>query len=153
VFFSEEVVVDASAESAGHALTRWLAVGGSSPAASASVAVGGPVVVRAGFAGLTKTIEVHAMPSRVRDGVTVVPLRWSATGPTGDMFPTLDANLEITPLDPHRSRVALVGSYRPPLGPMGTVLDQTALRHAARATIRHWLAQAREVVGANPTDT
>jgi hypothetical protein len=86
------------------------------------------------------------MRANVRDGVTVIPLRWSATGPVGDLFPTLDANLEITACGAGRSRVTLVGSYRPPLGRVGVVLDRTVLHRAGRVTIRRWLRGARAAV-------
>lgn len=66
----------------------------------------------------------------LRDAVTVIPLRWSATGPLGELFPTLDANLEISAADAGQCRVALIGSYRPPLGSVGAVLDRAVLRTA-----------------------
>ncbi len=146
VFFSEEILVDSAAERTCQRLSSWLAVGGGEIAAADALAAGGRVLMRAGFAGLSKTVEVDTMRANVRDGVTVIPLRWSATGPAGDLFPTLDANLEITGCEAGRSRVALVGSYRPPLGRVGVVLDRTVLHRAGRVTIRRWLRGARAAV-------
>jgi hypothetical protein len=151
VFFSEEVLVDSPVERTRQVLTTWLALEDSSSAASQAAADGGAVLVRAGFAGLTKTVQVRAMPLHVRGDVTVVPLRWSPTGPAGDLYPTLDANLEITAVDPTHTLIALVGSYRPPIGRVGAALDQAVLRHAARVTIRRWLDQVGAAATASPT--
>lgn len=127
-------------------LSSWLAGGDGQAAAADAVAAGGRVLARAGFAGLGKIVEVRTTLPWLRDGVTVVPLRWSATGPLGDLFPTLDANLEISASDAGQSRVALIGSYRPPLGPVGAVLDRAVLHTAGTVTIRRWLRGARAAV-------
>jgi hypothetical protein len=151
VFFSEEVLVDAPVERTCQRLTSWLAVGASGTAAADALAAGARVLPRAGFAGVGKTVEVRTMQPQVRAGVTVIPLRWSATGPLGELFPTLDANLEISATDAGQSRVALIGSYRPPLGRVGLVLDQAVLHTAGRVTVRRWLRRARaEVNAADP---
>jgi hypothetical protein len=148
VFFSEEVLVDSSAERTVKRLSSWLAGGEGEAAAADALAAGERVLSRAGFAGLGKTVEIRTMPPFARAGVTVIPLRWSATGPLGDLFPTLDANLEISPYHAGQSRVALIGSYRPPLGPVGAVLDRAVLGGAGRVTIRRWLSGARAAVTA-----
>jgi hypothetical protein len=70
-----------------------------------------------------------------------VGLRWEATGPAGSLFPVLDANISILPGQDEgdgeqTARLALTGSYRPPLGRLGAALDQVALHRVATATIR-----------------
>jgi hypothetical protein len=148
VFFSEEVLVASSVEHTLRRVSSWLAGVDSETAAADALTAGGRVLTRAGFAGLGKVVEVRTARPWLRDAVTVIPLRWSATGPMGDLFPTLDANLEISAADAGQSRVALIGSYRPPLGPVGAVLDRAVLRRAGRVTIRRWLREAGAAVAA-----
>jgi len=70
----------------------------------------------------------------------VMPLRWSATGPT-ELFPVMEADLEIAPLGEHESQLRLSGSYDPPLGPVGRRLDRLLLHQLAEATVRALLGQ------------
>jgi hypothetical protein len=148
VFFAEEVLVDSPVERTLGRISSWLAVGEGEAAAAAAMAAGGRVLARAGFAGLGKTVEVRTLRPHFRDGVIVVPLRWAATGRLGNLFPTLDANLEISACVGGRSRVALIGSYRPPMGSLGASLDRAVLSRAGRVTIRRWLRGARAAVTA-----
>ena len=142
VFLFEEVVVDSPVERTAGRLASWLTAGEGEAAAADAMAAGGRVLARAGFAGLSKTVEVSTLEPQLRGDVTVIALRWSATGAFGDLFPTLDANLEISAAGASQSRVALIGSYRPPLGPVGELLDRAALHRAAIVTIRRWLRGA-----------
>ncbi len=66
-----------------------------------------------------------------------VGLRWEAAGSTGGMFPVLDATITISPAGEETARLALAGSYRPPLGRLGAALDTALLHAVATATIRH----------------
>src|SRR5664280_3824566 len=70
----------------------------------------------------------------------VMPLRWSATGPT-ELFPVMEADLEIAPLGASESQLRLSGSYDPPLGPVGRQLDRLLLHQLAEATVRALLSQ------------
>jgi hypothetical protein len=145
MFFSEEVLVDSPAERTTERLSSWLGAKEGADAAADAIAAGGRTIARAGFAGLSKTVKVSTLEPYRRGDVTVIVLRWSATGPFGDLFPTLDADLEVSAAGPALSRVALIGSYRPPLGPVGELLDRTVLHRAGALTIRHWLQAARAV--------
>jgi hypothetical protein len=77
-------------------LFSWLEVRDGEIAAADALTAGGRVLVRAGFAAMGKTVEVRTLAPSGRDGVTIVRMRWSASRPAGDLFPALDANLEIT---------------------------------------------------------
>lgn len=145
MFFSEEVLVDSPAERTTERLSSWLGAKEGAEAAADAIAAGGRTLARAGFAGLSKTVRVSTLEPYTRGDITVIVLRWSATGPFGDLFPTLDADLEVSAAGSGLSRVALIGSYRPPLGPVGELLDQTVLHRAGALTIRHWLRGARTV--------
>ena len=145
MFFSEEVLVDSPAERTTERLSSWLGAKEGADAAADAIAAGGRTIARAGFAGLSKTVKVSTLEPYRRGDVTVIVLRWSATGPFADLFPTLDADLEVSAAGPALSRVALIGSYRPPLGPVGELLDRTVLHRAGALTIHHWLQGARAV--------
>ena len=74
---------------------------------------------------------------------TVVPMRWTAAGATG-LFPELEADLEIAPLAPGRSQLAMSARYVPPLGIMGRALDRAVLFRVAEATLKDFLDQVAE---------
>jgi hypothetical protein len=75
-----------------------------------------------------------------------VGLRWEATGVTGALFPALDADIRLSDEDDRGVRVALTGSYRPPLGGLGTELDRLLLHTVATATIRTLLVRIAAVL-------
>jgi hypothetical protein len=101
-------------------------------------------LLRVGPAGLAaaKLVRVSLLDPVYRGQVMTVGLRWEATGPAGGLFPVLDANLSIFPAQGEgttggkAARLALTGSYRPPLGRLGAALDQAVLHRVATATIR-----------------
>ena len=74
---------------------------------------------------------------------TVLPLQWTATGVSG-VFPSLDADLEIAPLGPDRTQLAMSARYVPPLGALGRVIDRAVLFRVAEATLKDFLDRVRE---------
>jgi hypothetical protein len=92
---------------------------------------------------------VHVGKARDRDAGFVVPLRWSATGPT-ELFPVMEADLEISPLGARESQLRLSGSYDPPLGLLGRQLDRLLLHQLAEATVRAFLSQLVEAILVEP---
>jgi hypothetical protein len=84
-----------------------------------------------------------------REDLMTVALRWEATGIAGGLFPVLDANISLSPAGEHSTRLALTGSYRPPLGRIGTALDKAILSRVAAATI-HALLHSIAGTLANP---
>jgi hypothetical protein len=100
-------------------------------------------------AGLSKTVEIQSIPAYQRAETTVLPLRWTATGPLGSAFPVLDANIELT-ANGSATELLIVGSYRPPFGVLGVALDRLVMSNVAQATIRRFAAQLAEIVGGAP---
>jgi hypothetical protein len=82
-----------------HRLITFLHAGDLAGAAMAAYSEGATVLTRAGVGGLAKTIAVQSIPAYPRGSVTVVPIRWMATGLLSGAFPVLDANLEMTATD------------------------------------------------------
>jgi hypothetical protein len=90
--------------------------------------------------GLSKAVSMQAGQIRDRGEGFVMPLTWSATGPT-ELFPVMEADLEIAPLGAGESQLRLSGSYDPPLGAVGRQLDRLLLHQLAEATVRALLSQ------------
>ncbi len=81
--------------------------------------------------------EAVRMPSK-----TVLPIRWSATGPSG-LFPALEADLEVAPLG-HHTQLAMSARYVPPLGAVGRAIDRAVLFRVAEATLKDFLDRVSE---------
>jgi hypothetical protein len=71
-------------------------------------------------------------------GKTVLPLRWMPTDAPG-LFPALEADLEVAPLPPDRTQIAMSARYMPPLGLIGKVIDRAILYRVAEATLKDFL--------------
>jgi len=69
---------------------------------------------------------------------TVLPVRWMPSGTPG-LFPSLDADLEIAPLGPDRTQLAMSARYAPPLKAVGRVIDRVVLFRVAEATLKDFL--------------
>lgn len=93
---------------------------------------------RLGMGPLAKRVSVRIGDPSVSKKQLVAPLRVMATGPEG-LFPHLDANLEIRALGPGSVVLRLVGTYRPPLGRTGEMLDKVVLHKVAEATLENFI--------------
>jgi hypothetical protein len=74
---------------------------------------------------------------------TVFPLRWEASEHPG-FFPSLDADLEVAPLGPGRSQLAISARYVPPFRTLGRALDRAILSRVAEATVKDFLDRVAE---------
>jgi hypothetical protein len=90
-------------------------------------------------------------PRAKAEGVRI-PFRWVATGRTGYLFPTLDADLDVTAADPQRCTLAVNAAYTPPMGAPGATLDRMLMHRAARATMRSLLRGLGSAILAHPAD-
>jgi hypothetical protein len=95
--------------------------------------------------GASRLVRVRFAEPVLRPGMMSVALRWEATGVTGALFPALDADIRLSDED-DGVRVELTGSYRPPLGALGTELDRLLLHTVATATIRTLLVRIAAVL-------
>jgi hypothetical protein len=68
----------------------------------------------------------------------VLPLRWLPTDAPG-LFPALEADLEVAPLPPDRTQLAMSARYLPPLGSIGKAVDRAILYRVAEATLKDFL--------------
>jgi hypothetical protein len=90
---------------------------------------------------VAKAVHIELRPPARLGSTAVLPLTWSPTGP-GGLFPTLEADLEIAPLGPARSQLAISARYEPPLGIVGRAVDRALLHRVAEATIKDFLDHA-----------
>lgn len=150
MFASHEVTVDAPYDVASARLVHLISRGALHGVSETAYDGGLEVLVRVGPLGgahaLSKLVRVRVL-GPVRSGVTMtVSLRWEATGLAGELFPVLDADLVLTRKGEGRSQLELVGSYRPPLGRAGAVLDRAVMSRVAAATIRSLLDEVATAV-------
>jgi hypothetical protein len=68
----------------------------------------------------------------------VYPISWSATG-AQVLFPRLNADLLISHVGSNQTKISLEGTYEPPLGSLGKVVDRVMLRKVADSTVKAWV--------------
>ena len=73
------------------------------------------------------------------------PLRWTASGHAG-LFPALDADLEVAPIGPGRTQLAMSARYVPPFGAVGRTIDRALLSRVAEATVKDFLDRVAEAI-------
>jgi hypothetical protein len=71
--------------------------------------------------------------------VTLLALRWEASGVSERLFPVLDADITLIPDGDDGTLIGLQGVYRPPPAAAGQMLDRVILHRIAAATIRSFL--------------
>jgi hypothetical protein len=141
------VEVPLSPEAVAHALARdprvWL------PGLAERANHGGDLLLaEVGFGDVVriKRTVVVELGDSVRSGSTIVfPLRWVASSGAG-LFPSLDADLEVAPLGPGRTQLAMSARYVPPFGSVGRVIDRAALSRVAEATLKDFLDRVADTI-------
>ena len=96
--------------------------------------------------GKSRLVNVHFRDLAADGGPAHLAFRWEAIGPGGELFPTLDADIALSPAGEHATTLTLAGVYRPPPGNLGGELDQVVLRHVAEATIQMFVNRIGEAI-------
>ena len=96
--------------------------------------------------GKSRLVNVHFRDLAADGGPAHLALRWEAIGPGGELFPTLDANITLSPAGAHATTLTLIGVYRPPPGNLGGELDQVVLRRVAEATIHTFVNRIADAI-------
>jgi hypothetical protein len=140
MFVQAHVALPLSLRAARDGLDDVLHADGLGHQSSGAYADGLALLLRVGPRGaastLSKQVLVHLLDPRPVGNSVVVPLRWEATGPSGRLFPALDANLGLTPAADDSTLLSIVGRYEPPFGGIGERLDHAVLAKVAEATAR-----------------
>jgi hypothetical protein len=88
--------------------------------------------------GLAKEVRLEIGANEVHRKGLVYPVKWVATN-AGALFPTMTADLVLSHVGPAQTRITFEGTYEPPMGPLGRVIDRTALRRFADSTVKDWV--------------
>ena len=95
--------------------------------------------------GYAKTVRLEIGIGEIRRSGIVYPVNWTATGASA-LFPRLSADLVLSHVGKQRTRLALEGTYDPPLGPVGRTIDRIALKNVAEATVQDWVDRVAKAV-------
>jgi hypothetical protein len=89
---------------------------------------------------IKREVNIQLGPPIRSSSKTVFPLRWEAAAHP-KLFPSLDADLEVAPLGPERTQLAISARYVPPFRAFGRALDRAVLSRIAEATVKDFLDQ------------
>jgi hypothetical protein len=150
MFAAEEITVDAEFGTAIARLTQLIQGGAMHAPSEAAYEEGLAIVRRVGpfgsARGLSKLVRVRLLEPIRRGQTLSVPLRWEATGSAGELFPVLDADLILARHGNDQVLLGMAGTYRPPFGRAGAVLDRAIMHRIATATIRTLLEGLAEAI-------
>ncbi len=153
MFVAHQLVLQISSQAAQARLANQAYRDGLSSASQDAYENGLASLIRVGplgdLPGASKLVRVRFLDPVYRGDAMTLGLRWEATGVAGGLFPVLDADITLTPVGEHATRLALAPSYRPPLSRLGVALDKAILNHLATGTIRALLRDVANAL-ANP---
>jgi hypothetical protein len=96
---------------------------------------------------LSKRVWAELTDPSPRADRVIQRLRWRAAGATG-LFPTMEADLEFSPMGEGWTSISFLGRYDPPLGLVGREVDRMLLHRLAEASVRSLLGRVAQRVGA-----
>jgi hypothetical protein len=85
-----------------------------------------------------KEVRLELGIAQIHRSGLVYPISWSATG-AEVLFPRLNADLLISHVGHNQTTISLEGTYEPPLGTLGKVVDRIMLRNVADSTVKAWV--------------
>lgn len=142
MFVGDEVRAEVSVAAA---RTRLASLLGGSGLITASHAAWGEGIARVGpvgpVPGLSKLVQVRVRDPVQRGAITMIALRWEATGVGERLFPVMDADITLIPDGDEATLIGLQGVYGPPAGSAGEILDRAILHRIAAATARSFLSR------------
>jgi hypothetical protein len=89
---------------------------------------------------VTREVNVTLWAPRKRGRALARSLTWTPND-WQFLFPLLDGDLELAPLDPDHCRISLAATYTPALGRFGVHVDRALLHRVAASTVRSFLTQ------------
>jgi carbon monoxide dehydrogenase subunit G len=98
---------------------------------------------------LSKDVLVRVAQSQPGADHVVVPIRVTAAGPSS-LFPRLEADVELAAVGADLSQLTLRGSYKPPLGAVGALIDRALLHRVAEAAVKDLVDQIARRLDATP---
>jgi len=98
--------------------------------------------------GFAKEVEIEIGTAEIHRTGIAYPIAWTAVG-AEVLFPKLDAELLLAHVGKGLTRLAVEGTYDPPLGFVGKVADRALLGRYADATVRNWVDSLAESLQAD----
>jgi hypothetical protein len=109
------------------------------------------LVLSVGRGGVVaKMVELEMKDRSAGPDQVVLAVSWTATGATA-LFPRMEADLTMQPLGPDLTQLSFEGSYEPPLGVPGAVLDRWVLHRVAEASVKNFVDRVAQDLDAYAT--
>lgn len=100
-----------------------------------------------GDSGVAKEIRLEIGSPLSSRTATRVPITWEATGTPG-LFPRMAAELVFSAVGEGMTQVKLQGTYEPPLGGVGRLIDRTMLHRVAENTVKDFVDRLTQSLNA-----
>lgn len=114
---------------------------------------GEDLVARVGpTAALTRDVRLDIGPGTIHNAGLVYPIHWAATSAEA-MFPELDADLILTHCGRGQTQVTFKGTYHPPLGAFGRLVDRAVLGRVAEATVANLMESLAAALSSQSSET
>ena len=101
--------------------------------------------------GLRKKVAFEVGEALTAGDWIGVPVKWQATF-VKRLFPVMAGRVELSPVDPHTTRLTVSGMYQPPLGDLGKQLDDALMHKVAEATVKDLAKSIAERLAAVASD-
>lgn len=109
------------------------------------------IVTRVGpTSALAREVRLDIGPGTIHNTGLVYPIHWVAVNAEA-MFPELDADLILTHCGRQQTQVTLKGTYQPPLGAFGRLVDRAVLGRVAEATVAHLMESLAVALSSGPS--
>lgn len=95
--------------------------------------------------GYAKEVRLSIGAAEIHRTGLVYPIEWTAIG-AESLFPSLTAELRVSHVGPDNTQLEFEGTYDPPLGPVGKVVDRVLLGRLADATVQNWVDRLAEAL-------
>ena len=95
--------------------------------------------------GFAKEVHLEIGNAEIHRTGIAYPITWTAIGAT-ILFPKLNAELLLAHVGRNLTRIAIEGTYEPPLGFVGKIADRAILGRYADAAVRNWLDKLAEAI-------
>jgi hypothetical protein len=100
--------------------------------------------------GFAKEVQLEIGTAEIHRSGLVYPISWTAIGAEA-LFPQLTGELIVSHLGPEMTKLSIEATYKPPLGPLGKVVDRVVLGRFAESTVQNWIDQLAEAIVAQPS--
>lgn len=97
---------------------------------------------------IDREVKVRVFALQKLGDTCVIPIAWTPIAESS-MLPSLEGDIELSPLGDDYAQLAISASYRPPLGWLGAVSDRALMRRVAEATIKDFLDRVALRIEAN----